>query len=63
LPGCLFQQVAPGHFIQEIHEVQRQHPGTVELPAEQPVLEDGKMQSSGGGGKALSGGGDLEKKR
>lgn len=41
-----FEEVAGGHFIQEIHEAQGQHPGTVELPAEQPVLEDGEVEGT-----------------
>ena len=55
-----FEEVAVGHFVEEMDEAQGQHPGTVELPAQQPVLEDGEVQGFGGGDEALVGGGDLE---
>lgn len=55
-----FEEVAGGHFVEEMDEAQGQHPGTVELPAEEPVLEDGEVECLGGGDEALVGGGDLE---
>ena len=55
-----FEEMAGGHFVEEMDEAQGQHPGTVELPTQQPVLEDGKVERLGGGGEALVGGGDLE---
>ena len=39
-----FEEVAGGHFVQEMDEAQGQHPGTVELPAEEPVLEDMRLK-------------------